>query len=226
MGYVNVISSSNRETRLAIASGIREGLERYGLKMLKGHTHPDSTYEAIDAAVVGVARRVTRGTTAREGDLLAMAIDLDGSFGVKGWVSCFDSTLKKSKGEVSEIMDTLIETLESGGVTASRDISAPGILGTLAMLCEASGVGAEIDLGLIPIPRGSALGEWLISYPAMGYIFGIKSKGSLDKLKALGFEVSIVGRFTAKRKIRACLGSEEDTFLDMERESIFGFKRA
>jgi selenophosphate synthetase-related protein len=226
LGYVNVISSPNRETRLAIARGIRTGLDKYDLKLLKGHTHPDSTYEAVDAAVIGEARRVTRGTTARGGDLLAMVIDLDGSFGVKGWVRCFDSTIKKTKGEIAKVMDALISTLEGGHVTASKDISAPGILGTLAMLCEASGVGADLDLALIPVPKGSPLDEWLISYPAMGYILGINSESALRSMEMAGFEVRVVGRFTGERRIRVRLGRESEIFLDMERESIFGLKRA
>jgi len=225
LGYVNVISSPNRETRLAIARGIRTGLEKYDLKLLKGHTHPDSTYEAVDSAVIGEAKRVTRGTTARDGDLLAMAIDLAGTFGVKGWVRCFDSTARKTKGEIVRIIDAIIRAIGSGQVTASRDISAPGILGTLAMLCEASGVGAEIDLGLIPTPKGSRLDDWLISYPAMGYMFGVESLDALRPLEEEGFVVRVVGRFTKKRAIVAKLGAESETFLDMARESIFGLRR-
>lgn len=226
LGYVNVISSPNRETRLAIAKGIRAGLEKFGLKLLKGHTHPDSTYEAVDAAVIGEARRIARGTTAHEGDLLAVAVDLAGTFGVKGWVRCFDSTVKKTKAEITQIMDSVIGVIEGGRVTASRDISAPGLLGTLAMLCEASGVGAEIDLSLIPTPKGTSLDDWLISYPAMGYIMGIRSKDALQPLERAGFEVSIAGRFTSQRKIVARLGRESGIFLDMDKESIFGFSRA
>lgn len=224
-GYVNVISSPNRETRLAIARGIHAGLEKYGLKLLKGHTHPDSTYEAVDASVIGEADRVVRGTTAMDGDLLAMAIDLNGRFGVKGWVRCYDSTASKGKEEVGRIIDSIIGALGSDKVTASRDISAPGILGTLAMLCEASGVGAMIDLSLIPTPKGSKLEEWLISYPAMGFIFCLKSGEALQTLEAEGFTVSIVGRITKNREIVAKLGKESETFLDLKKESIFGLRR-
>lgn len=226
LGYVNVISSPNRETRLAIAKGIRVGLEKFDLRLLKGHTHPDSTYEAVDAAVIGEARHIARGTTAREGDLLAVAVDLAGSFGVKGWVRCFDSTVKKTRGEIAKMINALLGIIEDGKVTASRDISAPGTLGTLAMLCEASGVGAEIDLDLIPTPKESPLEEWLISYPAMGYLFGVKSKEALRSLEKVGFNVNIAGRFTSNKKIIARFGGESDTFMDLDKESIFGLRRA
>lgn len=226
LGYVNVISSPNRENRLAIAKGIHAGLTKFNLKLMKGHTHPDSSCESVTSAVIGEAKRVARATTARDGDLLAIAIDLEGSFGVKGWVKCFDSTLKKTKREIGSMLGSIIEAIEAGGVTASRDISAPGTLGTLAMLCEASRVGAEIDLGLVPRPKSSPLNEWLITYPAMGYLFGIRSLEALAPLEREGFTVSVVGRFTSEKKIVASLEGESGIFLDMSRESIFGLRRS
>lgn len=225
LGYVNVISSPNRQNRLAIAKGIQAGLKKFNLKLMKGHTHPDSSCESVTSAVIGEARRVTRATTAREGDLLAIAIDLAGAFGVKGWVKCFDSTLQKTEQEVGDMIGAVIKTIEAGGVTASRDISAPGTLGTLAMLCEASGVGAEIDLAKVPRPASSPLEEWLITYPAMGYLFGVKSDRTLTTLKKAGFTARVVGRFTAEKNIVATLDGEAGVFLDMSRESVFGLRR-
>jgi selenophosphate synthetase-related protein len=226
LGYVNVISSPNRENRLAIARGIQAGLAKFNLKLLKGHTHPDSSCESVTSAVIGEAKRVARATTAREGDLLAMVIDLTGSFGVKGWVKCFDSTVNKTKREIGFMVDAIIGVIEAGGVTASRDISAPGTLGTLAMLCEASSVGADIDLALIPRPKASPLEEWLITYPAMGYLFGVESEETLAPLERAGFAVRLVGKFTSGKKIVARLGGESGIFLDMSKESLFGLRRA
>lgn len=224
VGYVNIISSPNSETRLKIAHGIKEGLDKYDLKLLKGHTHPDSSYDAVDAAVVGLARKVVRGTTAVPGSPLVMAIDLDGSFGLKGWVKCYDSTLKKTKDDIKKIISTIISVIESGYVGASKDMSAPGILGTLAMLCEASSVGADVDLSKIPRPKGFELGGWLISYPAMGFIFSLNSEDALPLLREAGLTTAIVGSFTEDKKIRARLGNESATFIDLEKESIFGLK--
>ncbi|MDD1764594.1 MAG: AIR synthase related protein [Candidatus Methanomethyliaceae archaeon] len=224
LGYVNVISSGNHDTRVKIAKGIRAGLDKYDLRLLKGHTHPDSSYEAIDAAVVGIAKRVARATTAVPGDPIVMAIDLDGSFGIKGWVKCFDSTLKKTKPEITRILSAVRSIIESGYIEASRDMSAPGILGTLTMLCEASSVGAEIDLGKIPKPENIQLSEWLTSYPAMGFIFAINSEKALGPLKEVGLKTEVVGRFTREMTIKARLGKASQTFMDLTSESIFGLK--
>lgn len=224
LGYVNVISSGNHDTRVKIAKGIRAGLDKYDLRLLKGHTHPDSSYDAIDAAVVGIAKRVARASTAVPGDPIVMAIDLDGSFGIKGWVKCFDSTLNKTKPEINRILSAVRSVIESGYIEASRDMSAPGILGTLAMLCEASSVGAEIDLGKIPKPENIQLSEWLTSYPAMGFIFAINSEKALGPLTEVGLKTEVVGRFTREMTIKARLGKASQTFMDLTSESIFGLK--
>jgi len=221
MGYVNVMSGT-RENRRKMAEGIRAGLDKYGLKLLKGHTHPDSSYEAIDAAVVGIARRVAKGNTARPGDNIVMAIDLEGSFGVKGWVKCFDSTLKKGTSELRKMIDSIISAVESGSVKASRDISAPGILGSLAMLCEASSVGAEVDADKIPRPGGTGISEWFISYPAMGFIFASDDESLVSKLRASGFSAEIVGKFNETKRICVRLGGDRRLFMDLSRESVFG----
>lgn len=221
MGYVNVMSGS-KESRRKMAQGIKAGLDKYGLKLLKGHTHPDSSYEAIDAAVVGIARCVAKGNTARPGDNIVMAIDLDGSFGVKGWVKCFDSTLKKGSSELGMMIESIVTAVESGMIKASRDISAPGILGSLAMLCEASSVGAEVDAERIPRPEGTAISEWFTSYPAMGFIFASNEESLVTKLRDAGFSASVVGKFDGTKKICVRLGSDRKTFMDLSTESVFG----
>ena len=223
MGYVNVISGS-RETRRKMAEGIKVGLEKYDVKLLKGHTHPDSSYEAIDAAVVGIAKRVAKGINAKPGDCIVMAIDLAGSFGVKGWVKCFDSTLHKTKAELQRMISAIVALVDNGYITASRDISAPGILGSLAMLCEASNTGAEIDLEKIPKPDFMALSEWLISYPAMGFIFATKSVEIIELLREVGFSAEIVGKFTQSKNIETVLGKERGIFMDLSKESVFGLR--
>lgn len=223
MGYVNVISGTPA-TRRRMAEGIKTGLDKYGLKLLKGHTHPDSSFEAIDAAVIGIAKRVAKGTAAKPGDRLIMAIDLAGAFGIKGWVKCFDSTLQRTKEDLGRMISTIITSIDNGYITSSRDISAPGILGSLAMLCEASGVGAEVDLEKVPRPPSVPLSEWLVSYPAMGFIFATKDDTILDIFKEVGFSAEVVGCFTSSKQIRVSLGSERGIFMDLGKESVFGLR--
>jgi hypothetical protein len=48
--------------------------------------------------------------------------DLDGSFGVKGWVKCFDSTVKKTESEISRVVEALLKTLGTGQVASQENL--------------------------------------------------------------------------------------------------------
>ena len=64
-------------------------------------------------------------------------------------------------------------------VTAGKDISNPGIIGTLGMLLEVSGKGADIDLTQIPKPDLDALG---ITQGVAALAVLILKNGIFDKL--------------------------------------------
>ncbi|MDH5806225.1 MAG: AIR synthase related protein [Candidatus Methanomethylicaceae archaeon] len=221
IGYVNVIAGP-REIRSKIAKGIKDGLEKYGLKLLKGHTHPDTSYSSVDAAVIGIANKVVRGDTARPSQKIFIAIDIDGFLIKKGWVKCFDSTIKKSSKKIKEMLSALISFINSNNVKCSKDISAPGILGSLAMLCEASNVGALIDLSKVPIPKDLSIIEWLTSYPAMGFIFGLSKEENINILEEVGFSVECIGEFTENKKLEVIFKGSRATFIDFSKESVIG----
>lgn len=223
IGYVNVLSGP-KEIRNKIARGIKEGLEKYGIRLLKGHTHPDTSYSAIDAAVIGIAKKVVRGTTAKPPQKILMVVDLDGSLVKKGWVKCFDSTINKSSKEVQKMISAIISFIENGDVKCSKDISVPGILGSLAMLCEASNVGAIVHLNKIPTPKDVSIIDWLTSYPAMGFIFGVTENRGTSILEEVGFSVELIGEFTEDNKLKVEYKGLEYIFMDFSKESVIGLK--
>ena len=57
---------------------------------------------------------------------------------------------------------------------AGKDISMGGILGTVLMLVEASGVGAQIEMDGIPRPLDIPLGEWVQCFPSFGFLLSVK----------------------------------------------------
>jgi len=226
VGFVNIISSSSSEVRRKVAQGIRSGLRKYGLKLLKGHTHPDTSYSAVDAAAIGVARNVLPSTAAKVGDSLVIAVDLVGRFGSKGWLKTFDSTTMKSSREVLDRLDSMIELAEKKLANAARDISGPGITGTIAMLCESSRVGARVDLESIPKPDVK-LEDWLTTYPGIGFIISTQQPAAcLHVLRSHKLAAETIGETTADRKIWLSYGKHRALFFDLKRESVFGVTRS
>jgi len=226
VGYTCVLSSDSSETRLKVVQGIKHGIEKYRLKFLKGHTHPDTSFDSIDAAVVGIARNVLSSATAKVGDDVIVAIDLDGKFGVKGWVRVFDSVLTKSSKEVLTRLEAIIQIADEKLADACRDISGPGIIGTIAMLCESSRVGCKIDLETIPKPSNLDLQEWLLTYSSTGFVFSTdQPEKCLQLLEEHGLTANSIGRITKEKKIEISLQERTRTFMDLNKESIFGLKR-
>jgi len=222
IGYAGTIASSAHSVRVEVVKGLREALRLYGLALLKMHTHPDTTYDAVDGCAVGVAKRVIPSSAARPGQKIVLAVDLNGSRRSKGWVYCFDSAHGKSPEQVKRLIDAMVSIAERGLASASRDVSAPGVLGSLAMLCESSGVGAAVRLDSIPMPRDADLELWLKSYPSFGFILATDSpQECVQTLRKHGYAASVVGETTSDKKVVVELGPSREVFMDLNRESVF-----
>ena len=213
--------------RRKVAEGIQNGLKKYKLKLLKGHTHPDTSYSAVDAMVIGVAKNVLPSTTAKANDFLVMAVDLDGKFGPNGWLKTFDSTTMKSSREVLDRLDSMIKLAERRLANAARDISGPGITGTIAMLCESSQVGAKVHLKSIPKPLSVEVKNWLTTYPGIGFIISTKQPTEcLQLLRKHKLIAEIIGEITADKRIWLSDGEQRTLFFDLKNESVFGVTRS
>ena len=53
---------------------------------------------------------------------------------------------------------------------AAKDISMAGLVGTVAMLAEASGTGAELDVAAVPRPAAATMSDWLTCFPGMAFV--------------------------------------------------------
>jgi hypothetical protein len=54
--------------------------------------------------------------------------------------------------------------------SAAKDASMAGIIGTFAMLAEASGCGAEIEIARIPRPEPALMADWLTCFPGFAVV--------------------------------------------------------
>ena len=61
---------------------------------------------------------------------------------------------------------------------AAKDVSMAGVVGTIGMMAEASGTGADIDVAAVPRPDNATMGAWLSCFPG----FGMLTAGSVPRL--------------------------------------------
>lgn len=221
---VNVISAKDERTISSIVKGIKCACEKFDVKMVGGHLHPRASHNSISVAMMGIVRSGTPvlSTTARRGDFVVVICDCRGQF-TPGIPYSWDCTSSRTKKEIAETMDKVISALSN--FTSAKDISNPGTIGTLAMLLEASKVGAEVSIDDISLPSGTNLIQWLTAYQGFGFI-GTAQEKALKKissaLEGTGLSVSIIGKITKNREMRVKLGSAERVVFDFTKDRITG----
>lgn len=230
VAMVDVLSSTNDRIRDEVTRGMVTASAQFGVPIVGGHLHPETPYSVVDVAILGTARidQLIFSNTAEEGDVVVAAIDLDG----RVHPSCsfnWDSVTMKS----AETVRAQIRVMEDLGkerlVTAGKDISNPGVIGTLGMLLEVSGKGAVIDLEAIPRPDLSALGlpfeQWVRMYPGMGFILTVRPENVEEVCRRfvdVGITAAAIGEVdgTGRLSVRY-LGRETQVF-DLDQNGIMG----
>ena len=112
-----------------------------------------------------------------------------------------------------------------------KDSSNPGVVGTLAMLLETSGVGATVEIPKIPKPPENeiTMERWLKIYPGMGFILTVKNiedgKECIDIFESAGIDANIVGEIDDTRKLKITKGGNSKIVFDFEREFLTGIKK-
>ncbi|MDM7935225.1 MAG: methanogenesis marker 2 protein [Methanothrix sp.] len=226
LAMVDVLSVSSKDVAERVLRGMRKGIEKFDVPIIGGHLHPDTPYSALDVAILGMARRdaVILSSTARPGDDVVAAVDLAGSPHPSFSIN-FDSTSLRDKEALKAQLGSMRELGEDGLVSAGKDISNPGMLGTLGMLLETSLAGAVVDLDAIPVPEGLDLSAWLKMYPGMGFLVTAKPENSEAVLRVFrrrGLTAGVIGQVTDRRRLVIRSGKEEQVLFDLERDCVTG----
>ena len=210
IAMVDIFSIAKTTVQDQVVKGMHDASAQFGVPIVGGHLHPDAPYSVIDVSILGSARMdsVIYSHTAQVGDSVVAAIDISG----RVHPSCalnWDSVTMKSAAEVRAQISIMQQIGTRRMVTAGKDISNPGIIGTLGMLLEVSGKGAEIDLGLIPKPNLAAnnisFEQWVRMYPGMGFILTANEAHVEELIRlfaSVGMTAHEIGKVNATRELR------------------------
>jgi len=226
VAMVDVLSVDNQEVAEKVLRGMKKAIEKFNVPIIGGHLHPDTPYSALDVAILGKARKdaVILSSTARVGDMVVAAADMDGAAHPRFAIN-FDSTSFKDRKTLLTQLGSMQELGEAGLVKAGKDISNPGLLGTLAMLLETSGVGAVVDMDEIPVPKNLDMAGWLKMYPGMGFVVTTSPENAKEVLRIFekrGLTAAVIGQVTAKLQLVLRSGGEEAVLFDFEKECVTG----
>jgi putative methanogenesis marker protein 2 len=230
LGMVDVFSSSSGEITQRVLQGMRDGVDKFGVPIVGGHVHPDTPYSALDVAILGVVKKdcIIYSSTARAGDDVVLAIDLDGRVHPSYDLN-WDSTYLKDAAVVRDQVSSMPELGEKKLLTAGKDVSNPGIIGTLGMLLEVSGVGADVDVDAMPKPASLDYDHWLKMYPGMGFIVTCKPENTGKVIGVYNkhrLSAARIGRVVAEPRLDIVRGGERATVFDFRVHEITGLRPA
>jgi putative methanogenesis marker protein 2 len=228
LAMVDVLSISNETICRDVSRGMIDASRQFGVPIVGGHLHPDTPYSVIDVAILGIVKldHTIFSHTAQANDRVIAAIDLDGRVHPSCILNWDSVTMKPA-----DVVRSQIAVLQSLGtdhiVTAGKDISNPGIIGTLGMLLEVSEKGAVVDLDAIPRPDLDALGitfeHWVRMYPGMGFVMTAEEADVAEvcrRFEAVGMTAADIGVVDDSRKLTIRRNGELASVFDLEIEGI------
>jgi len=226
LAMVNVLASGDDSHRSKVVDGIRRGCEKLQVPMVGGHLHPDAPADApsLSVAILGHAHRLLRSHLASPGDDLLFAADLSGQVGCYSAIS-WDANSGKTPEELIHRLEALPIIAENAWAHACKDVSNAGLLGTISIMMENSGRGADIDLDAIPCPAELDLLDWMVSFQSFGFILSVDPEHSrpiIELFRGRGIDAAVVGRVTDEKTVTVRSGPDSRTVFDFTKDRITG----
>jgi selenophosphate synthetase-related protein len=221
--FAIALSYSDEAIGHAMLEGIIAGSHTFRVPIVRGHTNPKSSSTYVVGSATGTIQKddlLTAGGAEIE-DHLVLLFDSVGQRGMHytlGW----DSVTDRSSEDIVERLSVMNELAQHHILTASKDVSVAGIVGTAVMMLEYSGKGGTLDLNSIDKSRPSEihLEDWLRMYISLGFLVATPQK-----------YLSQVERIAKNHGLISCSigvvdGSHEvKLVLDNEKRNLFDFRK-
>lgn len=226
IALLDCLVAGSREIAGEILAGLRIGADLYGVPVVGGHaTIEDAVSPGLSTFGVGRAIAPLAARNARAGDAVMLAVCLEGET-VQGAEGSFFSHLRGPRRDrAGADLALLADAAEAGEAWAARDVSMPGVAGSLVQLCEsAGGLGCAIDLDRLPVPPGVALGDWILTFPSYAFLL-VGHPGALAaRFGAAGLTCSRLGTLDGTGAVRLRAAGEEQQLWDLSREDLTGLR--
>src|SRR5690349_16038688 len=168
LALVDMLVSPDHEHANSVLEGIAWAADKLGVDVVGGHLTIGHE-PALSASCTGFARTPLRASAAKPGDQLVAAFATEGrwmSDTQPFWTSLHD----RDPAQLRSDGDALVEIAERGLAHAARDVSMPGIAGSLLQMIEGAGCGANLVTDEIPRPEKAPVERWLLVFPSFGFL--------------------------------------------------------
>jgi putative N-acetyltransferase (TIGR04045 family) len=196
VGILDAIGARTESHAHRIMGGLRAAAAAWGVPILGGHTTLGVPGSLAVTALGRTAEPVPAGG-GRPGDDVVVAADLGGRWRPGYLGRQWDSTTARTP----EHLRAQARLVGDWRPDAAKDVSMAGLVGTLGMLAEASGTGAELDLAAAPTPTSAATADWLSCFPGFAVVAAQRAGRPLPGAAGGTITSSRCGRLVAGRGV-------------------------
>lgn len=221
LGIVDTVVADD-DTARAILEGIRYASELYRVPVVGGHLTRSDGAPSLSAFAVGHAEAVLSSTHARPGQDLVVAACVEGE--LRADFPFFRSFAERGH-RLADDVRLLADVARSGAAVAAKDISMAGLVGSLAMLLEWDGLGATVDLDLLPAPDGVPLARWCNCFPCYGFLLTCepgRTDECVGRFVEVGLAAARVGAVDGSGRITLQAGDRREVALDLTAAPVTG----
>jgi selenophosphate synthetase-related protein len=222
-GIVDMLVSPDREHAEQVLDGIRWASDLLGVPILGGHLTLGHA-PALSASCTGFTTHPLRANAAKPGDVLLAAFAVDGRY-MSDDTDFFSALRERRPSLLKTDGEALVEVAEQGLCHAARDISMPGVAGSLLQMIEGAGVGATLDVDAVPRPVGVALERWLLTFPSFGFLLAAPEKhvrAATATFTQRGLACAPCGYFDDTRTLRLASNGETAVAWDLAATPLTG----
>jgi hypothetical protein len=222
LAIVDTLVSPDREHAERVLDGLAWAADLHGVEVVGGHLTLGAP-PALSAFCAGAVKAPLRAAGARPGDALVAAFCLDGRY--RGPAPFFSSLRDRAPEQLRGDGEALVEIAERGLCHAARDISMPGVGGSLLQLLELAGCGAALDLDRLPRPPGVPLERWLVTFPSFGFVLAVppdSADAACAAFTTRGLAAAVCGAFDDTRALTIASGGTTAPVWDLASEPLTG----
>jgi selenophosphate synthetase-related protein len=208
-----------------VLEGMRWAAGLYQVPVVGGHLTVTDGHPALSAFGLGRADRPLSAQSAEEGQSLVVGCCIEGRMRADfPFFPSFDERGERLAGDVR----LLAEGASRGWVTAAKDVSMAGLVGSLAMLLECNRLGVTLDLDAVPVPPGVSLEQWITCFPCFAFLLCVPAGLEGECLRAFadrGLAAAVAGTLDRTGRLRLCSAGRVATAFDLAAESVTNLAR-
>jgi uncharacterized protein len=226
LAIIDTVVSPDHDHAREVLRGLKWAAQLLGVPVVGGHLTIAPADPALSATCTGTVRAPLRASGARPGDALVVAYCIEGRFLSENG-TFFSSLWDRSPARLASDGEPLVELAESGIAHAARDVSMPGLAGSLLQLLELGGCGATLDVGAIPRPEIADLERWLLTFPSYGYLLAVDAARAGEAVAAFirrGLAAAECGAFDATGVLRLRGGGRTADVWDIAAGGLTGLR--